>query len=98
SFLTDGLLDASQLPPAIKFGVREYAVNTILDRIHGLDLEEEEASSVLTFAWRLLAREDLSDFGLRRCVDQAGRFDPLQWAWFRPGRVGGSEPERQRQD
>lgn len=98
SFVADGMLDTQLLGPAAKFGIREYAVDTILDRIDGLDVGEGGASSVVAFVWRLLAQESRSEFGLRRCVDQAERFDPLPWAWFRAGRAGGSDQDRQRQD
>src|SRR5262249_943986 len=54
SFIKDQLLDARLLSGAASgLGIQEYVVDTILDRLDGLELDEESSRSVVEFVWRL---------------------------------------------
>lgn len=96
SFIKDELLDARLLSGAAsELGVQEYVVDTILDRLDGLELDEDSSRSVTRFVWRLLVREQRSAFGLRRSLQDLSAFDPARWFWFQPGRADGAEGDRQ---
>ncbi len=99
SFIRDQLLDARLLSGAAsELGVQEYVVDNILDRLDGLELNEDSNRSVTEFVWRLLVREQRSAFGLRRSLQDLSAFEPGRWFWFQPGRADGAEADRQRRE
>jgi hypothetical protein len=99
SFIKDQLLDARLLSGAAsEFGIQEYVVDTILDRLDALELDEDSSRSVVEFVWRLLVREERSAFGLRRSLRDMSGFEPGRWFWFHPGRADGAEADRQRRE
>lgn len=96
SFIKDQLLDARLLSGvASELGIQEYVVDNILDRLDGLELDEESSRSVVEFVWRLLMREERSAFGLRRSLRDMSGFEPGRWFWFQPRRADGAEADRQ---
>jgi len=98
AFLPDGLLTTSQLNASgTLLGVRDYTVDTVLDRLDGLEVDDEDAAELSRFIWRFLARERLSEFGLERSMRTAAVFDPKLWFWCVPGRSRGSDNDAQRQ-
>ncbi len=98
AFLPDGLLDSSQLATSgALLGIREYTVDTVLDRLDGLQVSDDDAPELARFVWRFLTRENLSEFGLKRAMRTATAFDPKAWFWCVPGRSRGADNETQRQ-
>ena len=98
AFLPDGLLTSeAAVDRARPFGVRPFTVNTVLDRLSGLDPAATASREILPFLWQLLARERLSEFGTARSAGQATTFDPDAWFWCRPGRAREDDTARQRQ-
>lgn len=97
SFIADGLLDTAVIGAAQLLGVQEYVVDNLLDRLEGLDPDDQAGPSVLDFVWRLLVREQRSEFGLRRARDDLFKFDPGHLFWFQPGRATTSESDRDRE-
>ena len=96
SFIKDQLLDERLLSGAAsELGIHEYVVDNILDRLDGLELDEESSRSVVEFVWRLLMREERSAFGLRRSLRDMSGFEPGRWFWFQPRRADGAEADRQ---
>ncbi len=97
AFLPDGLLTGdAQLDRAKPLGVRPFTVDNVLDRLAALE-EQRGDPAVVTFLWRLLARER-SEYGTSAASTQASSsFEPGAWFWCKPGRAEISENDAVRQ-
>ena len=66
-FVPDGLLETErEIDDAKAFGIRPFTVGNIVDRLVGVTEQEDEQGEIARFLWRLLTREDASEFSIRR--------------------------------
>lgn len=101
SFLPEGLLENEQeLGQARPLGIRPYTVDNVLDRLNGIGEAPEHAADVLSFMWKLLARERRNQYGTKKVAERSAVFNPADWFWCRPGRAresGSRRLEQQRE-
>lgn len=98
SFLHDGLLSSEPEEDGAKpLGVRPFTVDTVLDRIGGVEASEGNEDALVRFLWKFLAGERRSAFGTRQSADRAVTFDPSEWFWCDPGTIWKDEAARARQ-
>jgi hypothetical protein len=92
-FVPDGLLASErEIDDAKAFGIRPFTVGNILDRLTGATEREAQPGEIARFLWRLLGREQASEFSLASAAVRAREFDPADWFWP----IGGRQ-DRERQ-
>lgn len=92
-FVPDGLLETErEIDDAKAFGIRPFTVGNIIDRLVGATEREAEPGEIARFLWRLLTREQASEFSIGATLNRAREFDPSAWFW--PTASGG---DRERQ-
>lgn len=89
AFLHEGLLSSeSEVNRANPLGVRPFTVDTVLDRLNGIEeVGEEDGKELVRFLWQFLASERSSSFGTKESAERAATFDPSRWFWCAPGSV-----------
>lgn len=91
-FVPDGLLESSrEFDDAKAFGVRQFTVDNIVNRLVGTTEREAERGEIARFLWRLLTREGASELSISKARKQAREFNPAAWFW---PIAGGLESER----
>lgn len=91
-FVPDGLLETErEIDDAKAFGIRQFTVANIVDRLVGDTEQEHERGETARFLWRLLSRERASEFSIGTALEQTREFDPANWCWPAAG------PDRERQ-
>lgn len=98
SFLPDGLLSSeAELDRAKPLGIRPFTVDSILDRLNGIEKAAVSGEALVRFLWRLLTRDRVSAFSTKEIAGRVSDFDPGSLFWARPGRARQSEATRLQQ-
>lgn len=92
-FVPDGLLETErEIDDAKAFGIRQFTVGNIVDRLAGATEREGEGGEIAKFLWRLLTREGAGEFSILQALERTREFDPSEWFW---AVASGSDRERQ---
>ena len=92
-FVPDGLLETErEIDDAKAFGIRPFTVGNIIDRLVGATEREVEPGEIARFLWRLLTREQASEFSIHAALDRTREFEPSAWFW---PTASGADRERQ---
>jgi hypothetical protein len=98
AFLPDGLLSSeAELDRAKPLGVRPFTVDSILDRLNGIEKADVSGEALVRFLWRLLTRDRISAFSTKEIAGRVSDFDPGSLFWARPGRARQSDATRLQQ-
>lgn len=91
-FVPDGLLETErEIDDAKAFGIRPFTVGNVVDRLVGATEREHEEGEIARFLWRLLTREQASEFSISAALERTREFDPSDWFW-----PTASGPDRER--
>jgi len=91
-FVPDGLLETErEIDDAKAFGIRPFTVGNVVDRLVGATEREAEEGEIARFLWRLLTREQASEFSISAALERTREFDPSDWFW-----PTASGPDRER--
>lgn len=97
-FIKDGVLTDELLSgPGRLLGIREYAVDSILDRLNTGEAKEYEEYievGVLNFVWQLLLKAEVGSYSIKLVLRKIDAFFPGNWWWCHPD--GFDESDKQR--
>jgi hypothetical protein len=82
-----------------RLGIVEYQTNTVLDRLASVDWTGlQEPLAISEFVWRLLLREERSEYAVVDVLQSLGECEPGAWYWCKPRVRGEPRNESQRRD